>query len=71
MMFFYTAKSQRRMAVQYDTLRQWCCFEWWHPGQGFVMSPFFGPEIGEDQKKKVFAEQLLVFGANEVGDQRK
>ena len=36
-----------------------------------MVSPFFGPEIDDDQKKKVFAVKLPGFVANEVGDQTK
>ena len=25
---------------------------WWHPGRDFVVAPFIGRKIGEDQKKK-------------------
>ena len=27
------------------------CYGWWHPGRDYVVSPFFGPKIDEDQKK--------------------
>ena len=42
----------------------------------FMVSPFLGPKIGEDQnekteKKKVFVVKLLGFGANEVGELTK
>ena len=31
------------------------------PGRNFVVSPFFGPKIGEDQKKKVIAVKVVGF----------
>ena len=36
---------------------------WWHPGRDFVVAPFIGRKIGEDQKKKKFSLQYeLAFG---------
>ena len=31
---------------------------WWNPGRDFKDSPFFGPEVGEDQKKGLAAKLL-------------
>ena len=41
------------------------------PGVGFRGAPFFGPKLGDDQKKKSSPQNQTVFGPNEKRDQTK
>ena len=45
---------------------------WWHPGRDFVVAPFIGRKIGEDQRKKKFSMQYeLAFGPKVCDDKKK
>ena len=44
-----------------NLLMQWRCWGWWYQGRNFVVSPLFGPKIGEDQKKRVIVVKVVDF----------